>query len=95
MTPNPLGEIVAIHGGVLDMRFEGRVPRVHELIRVGDVSIEVEALVGDGVVRGMALGSVKGLALGMSANATGAAIKRQSETDCLAECHRGLDISQR
>ena len=69
------GEIVAIRGGVLDIFFRGEPPRIHDLLRVGDISIEVAALVGDGVVRGLALGSVRGLGLGMRVEATGAPIQ--------------------
>lgn len=75
MPPEPQGEIVAIRGGVLDMRFDGRVPRIHELLHAGNLPIEVEALVGDNVVRGIALGPVQGFGLGMPVNATGAAIE--------------------
>ncbi len=66
------GRIVAIHGGILDVHFLGTAPRIHDLLRVGDVAVEVEAIVGDGIVRGMALGSTRGLGLGMAVEATGA-----------------------
>jgi F-type H+-transporting ATPase subunit beta len=69
------GEIVAIRGGVIDVRFDGVAPRIHELLRAGDLGIEVAALVGGGVVRGMALGPVQGLGLGMTAIATGGPIE--------------------
>jgi F-type H+-transporting ATPase subunit beta len=69
------GEIVAIRGGVLDIFFRGEPPRIHDLLRTGDLSIEVAALVGDGVVRGLALGPVRGLGLGMPVEATGAPIQ--------------------
>ncbi len=69
------GEIVAIHGSVLDIRFRGDPPRIHDLLRAGKLRIEVSSLVGEGVVRGMALGAVQGLALGMPVEATGAPIQ--------------------
>jgi F-type H+-transporting ATPase subunit beta len=69
------GEIVAIRGGVLDIFFRGEPPRIHDLLRADDLPIEVSALVGDGVVRGLALGPVRGLGLGMPVEATGAPIK--------------------
>ena len=31
------GEIVAIRGGVLDVRFAGKVPRMHDLLHAGEV----------------------------------------------------------
>jgi F-type H+-transporting ATPase subunit beta len=69
------GEIVAIHGSVLDIRFRGDPPRIHDLLRAGKLRIEVSSLVGEGVVRGMALGAVQGLGLGMPVEATGAPIQ--------------------
>lgn len=72
--PSDSGEIVAIRGGVLDIRFSGKMPRIHDLLRVGTVPIEVSDLVGKGVVRGIALAPVQGLGLGMEVEATGAPI---------------------
>ncbi|MHA1547087.1 MAG: F0F1 ATP synthase subunit beta [Alphaproteobacteria bacterium] len=69
------GEIVAIHGSVLDIRFSGELPRIHDLLLAGSLRIEVSSLVGEGVVRGMALGAVQGLGLGMPVEATGAPIQ--------------------
>ncbi len=69
------GEIVAIHGSVLDIRFRGDPPRIHDLLRAGKLRIEVSSLVGEGVVRGMALGAIQGLGLGMPVEATGAPIQ--------------------
>ena len=69
------GEIVAIRGGVIDARFDGRVPHVQELLRAKGLNIEVAALVGKGVVRGIALGSVQGLGLGMPVSASGHGIE--------------------
>jgi F-type H+-transporting ATPase subunit beta len=69
------GKIVAIRGGVLDIFFRGEPPRIHDLLHADDLPIEVAALVGDGVVRGLALGPVQGLGLGMSVEATGAPIQ--------------------
>lgn len=71
---DPQGEIVAIRGGVIDVRFAGRPPRIHEMLRAGDLAIEVASLMGDGVVRGIALGPVQGLGLGAKVEATGAPI---------------------
>ena len=70
-----LGEIVAIHGSVVDILFRGDQPRIHDLLRAGKLRIEVSSLVGEGVVRGMALGAAQGLGLGMAVEATGAPIQ--------------------
>ena len=68
------GEIIAIRGGVLDIHFTGKVPRIHDLLRVGTASIEVSDLVGEGIVRGIALSPIQGLGLGMTVEATGGPI---------------------
>ena len=69
------GRIVAIHGGVVDVAFDGAVPRIHDLLYAGDVALEVSGLAGHGVVRAMALAPVRGLGLGMTVRATGGPIR--------------------
>ena len=68
------GKIVAVHGGVADVRFADNVPQIHDLLLAAGVQIEVSDLVGSGVVRGMALAPVQGLGLGMAVEATGGPI---------------------
>jgi F-type H+/Na+-transporting ATPase subunit beta len=68
------GKIVAIRGGVLDIKFPGNVPRIHDLLEAGQVPIEVSDLIGEGIVRGVALAPVQGLGLGMMVEATDAPI---------------------
>jgi F-type H+-transporting ATPase subunit beta len=65
------GRIAAIRGGVVDVVFDGPVPKVHDLLFVGEVALEVAALIGDGLVRAMAMAPVRGLGLGMVVKATG------------------------
>ena len=74
-TPTADGTIVAIRGGIVDAAFPDPVPRIHDLLYVGDVALEVALLVGEGVVRCLALGPVRGLGLGMPVRATGGGIK--------------------
>ena len=73
-----LGEIVAIHGSVIDVRFPGELPRMHDLLHAvgGDarVRIEVEGLIGAQTVRGLALDPVQGLGLGVIVENSGAPI---------------------
>jgi len=69
------GTIVAIRGGVVDVAFSAPVPRVHALVRAGSVAMEVAALLENGVVRCIALGSTRGLGLGMRASSTGGGIE--------------------
>ena len=68
------GTIVAIRGGVVDVAFSGTVPRIHARVQAGDLVMEVAIIVGDGVVRCIALGPVRGLGLGAVVTATGEGI---------------------
>jgi len=69
------GTIVAIRGGVVDVDFTGKVPRINALVHAGGIALEVASLVGDGVVRCIALGPVRGLGLGVRVSASGAGIE--------------------
>lgn len=68
------GYITAIRGGIVDVAFEGSVPRIHDLLFAGRIALEVTALIGDGSVRAMALAPVRGLGLGVKVTATGGPI---------------------
>ncbi|WP_435311140.1 F0F1 ATP synthase subunit beta [Primorskyibacter sedentarius] len=68
------GRIAAIHGGIVDVAFEDAVPRIHDLLYAGEVPLEVSALIGDGMVRAMAMAPVRGLGLGMAVTSTGGPI---------------------
>ncbi|MGM0986443.1 MAG: F0F1 ATP synthase subunit beta [Pseudomonadota bacterium] len=68
------GSVVAIRGGVVDVRFARPVPAIRELLYVGKTALEVAGLEDNGIVRCMALGPVRGLGLGMPVRATGAPI---------------------
>ena len=69
------GTVVAIRGGVVDIAFAGTVPHVNALVQAGDVALEVASLLGGGVVRCVALGPVRGLALGVRVKAGGGGIE--------------------
>jgi F-type H+-transporting ATPase subunit beta len=68
------GRIAAIRGGVVDVVFKQTVPHIHDLLYAGDVALEVSSLIGNGMVRAMALAPVRGLGLGMPVKATGGPI---------------------
>jgi F-type H+-transporting ATPase subunit beta len=68
------GHIAAIRGGVVDISFDGIVPRIHDLLYAGDLALEVAALVGNGMVRAIAMGPVRGLGLGMVVRNSGGPI---------------------
>ena len=70
-----MGTIVAIRGGIVDVTFPGMGPRIQERLQVRGISMVVASLVGDRVVRCIALGPVRGLGLGMRVSASGAGIE--------------------
>ncbi|MCC7326830.1 MAG: F0F1 ATP synthase subunit beta [Burkholderiales bacterium] len=70
----PTGRVVAIRGGVVDVRFDGEVPRINDLLRAADLALEVASLETADTVRCMALSSTRGLALGVPVTATGGPI---------------------
>jgi F-type H+/Na+-transporting ATPase subunit beta len=68
-----LGVIVAVRGGVVDVRFDARLPPIFSLLRTGsrkEVLIEVLAQRDERHVRGIALTPTQGLARGMSVEDT-------------------------
>lgn len=69
------GEVVGIHGGVVDVLFPQDSPRIHDLLYAGNLAMEVTSLLESGAVRCMALAPVRGLGLGVSVRATGAPIQ--------------------
>ncbi len=71
------GKIVQIIGAVVDVEFpRDAMPKVYNALNVADagLTLEVQQQLGDGVVRGIAMGSTDGLKRGMSVSDTGAAI---------------------
>ncbi|PKM42769.1 MAG: F0F1 ATP synthase subunit beta [Gammaproteobacteria bacterium HGW-Gammaproteobacteria-1] len=71
------GKIVQIIGAVVDVEFpRDAMPKIYNALNVADagLTLEVQQQLGDGVVRGIAMGSTDGLKRGMSVSDTGAAI---------------------
>ena len=71
------GKIVQIIGAVVDVEFErDEVPRVYDalIVEEHEIMLEVQQQLGDGVVRGIALGSTDGLKRGLEVRNTGEAI---------------------
>ena len=68
------GRIVQIIGAVIDVEFpRDSVPKVYDALLVDEtkLTIEVQQQLGDGVVRGIAMGSSEGLCRGLSVTNTG------------------------
>jgi len=68
------GKIVEIIGAVIDVEFpHDQVPSVYDALRVDDngLVIEVQQQIGDGMVRGIAMGTSDGLKRGLAVTNTG------------------------
>jgi F-type H+-transporting ATPase subunit beta len=72
------GRIVQIIGAVIDVEFpRDAVPQVYDALKIseGDLTLEVQQQLGDGVVRAIAMGSSEGLKRGLEATNTGAPVQ--------------------
>lgn len=69
------GVVVQVMGPVVDVAFAGRLPAMNNLLRAGDsvtgLPLEVVELLGEGIVRTIALDSTDGLARGTAVFDTG------------------------
>ena len=71
------GKIVEIIGAVIDVEFpRDAIPKVYDALKIesAGLTLEVQAQLGDGVVRTIAMGSTEGLKRGLEVINTGAAI---------------------
>jgi F-type H+-transporting ATPase subunit beta len=72
------GKVVQIIGAVIDVEFaRDQVPQVYDALKIDgtDITLEVQQVLGDGIVRTIALGSTDGLKRGLIARNTGEGIK--------------------
>jgi F-type H+/Na+-transporting ATPase subunit beta len=72
------GDVVQVIGAVVDVKYPpAEVPHIYDalVISEGDITLEVQQQLGDGVVRTIALGTTDGLRRGMVAENTGEGIK--------------------
>jgi F-type H+-transporting ATPase subunit beta len=65
------GEIVQILGAVVDVKINGKTPAVYTALKVGDLTLEVEQILENQVVRTVAMGPTEGLKRGMEVVNTG------------------------
>ncbi len=71
------GKVVQIIGAVVDVEFpRDSIPKVYDALKIdeGDLTLEVQQQLGDGVVRCIAMGSSEGLKRGLLVANTGEAI---------------------
>lgn len=71
------GKIVQIIGAVVDVEFpRDMIPRVYDALKLDEngLTLEVQQLLGDGVVRTIAMGSSDGLKRGMTVSNTGSPV---------------------
>mgnify|MGYP001819443902 CR=1 FL=1 len=71
------GKVVQIIGAVVDVEFpRDSIPKVYDALKIseGDLTLEVQQQLGDGVVRCIAMGSSEGLRRGLPVANTGEAI---------------------
>jgi len=71
------GKVVSIIGAVIDVEFpRDAIPKVYDALRIesAGLTLEVQAQLGDGIVRTIAMGSSEGLKRGIEVVNTGSAI---------------------
>jgi F-type H+-transporting ATPase subunit beta len=71
---NKKGVISQIIGAVIDVEFEGQLPKIYNALKVGDLVLEVQQHLNDTTVRTVAMSSTEGLSRGMKVIDTGAPI---------------------
>lgn len=72
------GNVVEIIGAVIDVEFpRDSIPKVYDALKLDEtgLTMEVQAQLGDGVVRAIAMGATEGLRRGMEVRNTGDAIR--------------------
>jgi F-type H+/Na+-transporting ATPase subunit beta len=73
-----LGSVVAVRGGVVDVRFKRELPPIYRVLHTGphgEIVLEVMEQLDAGRVRAIALTATQGLARGMSVEDTGAPLR--------------------
>jgi F-type H+-transporting ATPase subunit beta len=65
------GKIQQILGAVVDVKMTGQLPEVYTALKVGDLTLEVEQILENQIVRTVAMGPTEGLKRGMAVVNTG------------------------
>lgn len=80
------GTVEAVRGSVVDARFTGRIPPLHQILRTGDggsVVVEVASHLDAHTIRGIALTPTRGLARGSPIVNTGQPLRAPAGTQAL------------
>lgn len=77
------GKITQIIGPVVDVEFSDYTPKVYTALTVGQLTLEVEQILGNGRVRAVAMGQTEGLKRGMEVVSTDAPISVPVGNDTL------------
>ncbi|HUD10021.1 MAG TPA: F0F1 ATP synthase subunit beta [Patescibacteria group bacterium] len=75
MSKNQTGIVIGIQGPVVNVRFEGQTPLIHEALEIelsgkGKLVLETALIIGDNEVKALAMGSTDGLTRGMTVKRT-------------------------
>lgn len=92
MTKNNIGKIVQIVGPVVDVYFAGATPKVYDALLVGNLTLEVEHIIGNGSVRAVAMGQTEGLKLGLEVVNTGNPISVPTGPETLGRVFNVLGV---
>jgi len=66
-TQLPVGKIERVIGVVVDIRFQNHIPKMYSALKVGDIVLEVQAHLGEGVVRCISMTTTDGMFCGQEA----------------------------
>ncbi len=72
------GSVIEVIGAVIDVEFpRDAIPKIYDALKLEEkgLTMEVQAQLGDGIVRAIAMGSTEGLRRGMTVTNTGDAIR--------------------
>ncbi len=70
-TQTSKASIHQVMGAVVDVAFPEQLPEVYTALKVGELTLEVEQILGKGMVRTVAMGPTEGLSRGMEVENTG------------------------
>ena len=70
-----IGYIAAINGGVIEVTFEKQLPAIHNELKIGNLSAEVQGYIDEHNIRALVMGSTQGLSRHMKVEDCGHSIE--------------------